>query len=184
VAGAHPANGLTVWLLVPLAYLATAITAHALACRSPLPFNLVTKFLLVGTPLGVALGAHQLVRQGLGIETWVALMLYGLACELYMFLVTYTARSVSASLLMTLEQRNLTSGEIDRLYSAQYMVNTRIDRLVATGLLRREAAGYRLTGRGRCLLAVFTTLKRLFRHSPVGHVHGRCDGIADRARPS
>ena len=151
-----------VWVLI---YFAVAIAGHAVLCRLPLRGNFVVKFLLVGGLLGVALGAHEVLSHGLAIEAWTALLLYAFACELYIFLFTLVSSSVSASLLIMLRTGSFTQMELDEHYSSTLMVDRRLDRLLATGLLGANSSGYVLTDKGRALLAVFKALKRFFRHT-------------------
>ena len=146
-------------------YFAVAVAGHAVLCRTRFVGNIVTKFLAVGGLLGVALIGHNVFVQGLGVETWPAVLAYGFGCELYIFLFTLVGSSVSASLLLTLGTGTLPQTEIDKLYSNTYMVERRIDNLLAAGLLGVTRSGYLVTAKGQSLLAVFRTLHRFFKHA-------------------
>jgi hypothetical protein len=156
-------NGM--WAVAGLMCFALALLAHLVMCRLTLPLNVVFKFLVVATPLGGVLAAVLLSVDGLSIETVASLLLYALACELYVFVFTFVSSSVSASTLMRLRSGGLTDQEIERLYSAEYMVESRFTKLLGSGLLQSENGGYALTARGERLLRVFEELRSFFRHS-------------------
>ncbi len=153
------------WALWVLVYFAMAVAGHAVFCRLPFVWDTVLKFLVVGGPLGLVLSGHMFLLEGLAVETWTALLMYGFACELYIFLFTLVGSSVSASLLLTLRTGTLPQAEIDNLYSNTYMVERRIDNLLAAGLLGVTRSGYLVTAKGQSLLAVFRTLHRFFKHA-------------------
>jgi hypothetical protein len=92
-------------------------------------------------------------------------VVYAFACELYVFLFTLVASSVSASLLMALAAGALTPQEIGALCDEAGMVQMRLERLVDGGLLRVAPAGYAPTRAARVMLAGFRMLRRFFRHA-------------------
>jgi len=151
------------WALWVLVYFAMAVAGHAVFCRLPFVWDTVSKFLVVGGLLGLVLSGHMFLLEGLAVETWTALLMYGFGCELYIFLFTLVSSSVSASLLLRLRTGNISHAEIDRLYSNTQMVDVRIENLVATGLLRVGTSGYLVTDKGRALLIMFKALRHFFR---------------------
>lgn len=155
------------WFSLSLAYLLGAVAGHAVLCRLPVPGNVVVKFLLVGGALGLGLVGHGILLYGPRLETWTAALLFAFASELYIFLFTLVSSSVSVALLLKLRVGSLTKTQIDALYDSCSMVEGRIEKLLANGLLRQSAAGYALTHKGRVLLTVFGGLRRLFGHAPV-----------------
>jgi predicted transcriptional regulator len=93
---------------------------------------------------------------------------YGLCCELYVFLFTLAMSSISANLLVSLSRRAMTAAEIEQLYDSRAMVSSRIDRLVAVGLFDETPAGLELTAKGARTVRTFGRLRTFFRHpSPV-----------------
>ena len=136
---------------------------HSVATRIPWG-NPIGKFLLVGGGAGLALGAHLVVLGGDSLALLAALLTYAFLCELYLFLFTMVASSISARLLLLLRQRDLTADEIKSLYDPAGMVDCRLERLLVAGLLKQEACSYRVSGRGRRLAALFLALKRFFGH--------------------
>jgi hypothetical protein len=153
-----------VWAAAVIVCFGIAVAAHAVMCRWPVTANSVEKFLAIGAVGGLLLGGHQLWWSGLAIDSWAAVLLYALACELYIFLFTLVLSSVSASILLALRTGSLTEPEIERATNSTHMVETRLDRLRATGLLGRGGAGAAVTDKGRLLLAGFRGLRRFFRH--------------------
>lgn len=170
------------WALSVLLSLIVAVTGHALACRMPVAGNIVTKFLRIGGLTGLFLGGFEILRHGLSLETWAALLLYGFACELYIFLFTLVSNSVSTSILIALRAGHLTRAEVDRRYSVAYMVNMRMEMLLADGFLRRDPAGYALTPRARVVLYFFKRARRFFRLSSSGEALGPTSGLTCRSR--
>jgi hypothetical protein len=152
------------WLALPFAYLAAAVLGHAVLTRVPLPMNVVARFLVVGGLGGAALGVQLLGSYGPAVEAAGGLLVYALACEVYIFLFTLVSSSVSARLLLTLRSGDLDEAAIDARYSAAEMVDGRLAKLVANGFLVRDADGYALTPRGRRTVATFERLRRAFRH--------------------
>ena len=96
-----------------------------------------------------------------------ALLVYVFLCELYLFLFTLAASSVSASLLLSLAVvSESTESEIDRTYSSQHMVAVRLGRLERAAFLeRRPEGGYVLTSRGRAAMRLFKVLRSFFGHA-------------------
>jgi hypothetical protein len=144
-------------------YFGGAVAVHALLTRLPWG-NPIVKFLLGGGAGGLGLSGHLISLTGLSRATLGGLLVYAFACELYLFLFTLVASSVSARLLLLLRERELGVPEIQALYQPTGMVARRINRLIAAGLLVRAGDGYRVTARGRRVAATFQAGKRFFRH--------------------
>jgi len=155
-------NGM--WAVAGLVCFALAVLAHLVSCRLPLPLNVLFKFVVVATPIGAVLTLVLATLYGLSVEAVASLLLYALACELYVFVFTFVSSSVSASTLMRLRTGGLTNDEIERLYSSEYMVESRFTKLLSSGLLRSENGDYALTPRGERLLHMFQELRSFFRH--------------------
>jgi hypothetical protein len=149
-----------VWALV---YFGGAAAAHAALTRSPRG-NPITKFLVAGGAGGLVLACHLLVARAPGLAFFAALGAYAFAGELYLFLFTMVGSSVSARLLLLLRERNLSDADIAGLYEPRGMVERRMERLAAAGLLRHEGDRCRVTERGRRLANVFVAVKHFFRH--------------------
>lgn len=151
------------WAASVAVFFAAAVACHAALCRIPLVGNMIAKFLLAGGLSGLALSVRMLWLHGLGVETWTALLLYACAAELYVFVCALVTSSVSISLLLTLRQKTLTPGEIDRLFTSVSMVEERLQWLLANRLLERRPPGYAVTRTGRTLVATFRMLRGFFR---------------------
>jgi hypothetical protein len=152
-------------MLWPVAYFLGAVAGHALLTRLPLAGNSVSKFLLGGGLLGMGLCYHAWSLFGWQLAAAALLVSYAFMCELYLFLFTMISSSVSVKLLLTLRERDLAKPEIDKLYDAAGMVERRLERLLAVGLLEGDRTAYRVTGRGRKMVNTFRALKHFFRHA-------------------
>jgi hypothetical protein len=145
-----------------------AVIAHAVVCRLPIGLNIVFRFVLVGGVLGLAWTWWLYGTFGLAPQFCAGVLVYGLCCELYVFLFTLAMSSISANLLVSLSRRAITTAEIEQLYDSRAMVSSRIDRLVAVGLFDETPAGLELTAKGARTVRTFGRLRTFFRHpSPV-----------------
>jgi hypothetical protein len=163
------------WLASALLCMIAAVAGHAILCRAPLPPNNVLRFLIVGGLAGGGLVWWLVQSYGVAApQMWAGLLSYGLLCELYIFLFTLAMSSISANLLANLLRRKMTDDDIGRLYDSRRMVASRLDRLVAVGLLNETSEGLRLTPKGARMVRIFHRLKGFFRHpSPVSGLPGR-----------
>jgi hypothetical protein len=145
---------------------AGAMVAHAIICRLPVGLNIVFRFVIVGGVLGLVWTWWLYGNFGLAPGFWAGVLVYGLCCELYVFLFTLAMSSISANLLVSLSRRAMTAAEIEQLYDSRAMVSSRIDRLVAVGLFDETAAGLKLTTKGARTVRTFGRLSAFFRHPP------------------
>ena len=142
-----------------------AVLGNAAFCRAPISLNVVTRFLITGTLVGICLVWWLLNWYGATApQTFAGTMVYAICCELYIFLFTLAMSSVTANLLANLLRRSMTDADIEQLYDSRHMVAVRLDRLVAAGALHECAAGLRLTTEGTRTVRAFRRLRGLFRH--------------------
>ena len=85
------------------------------------------------------------------------------ACELYTFLFTLTIGSISANLLLTLDNPVL-ENELEMRYDDIGMIDRRITRLINAGLAKETDDQIIATNKGRYLIKTLGFLKRLFMH--------------------
>ncbi len=152
------------WVFAPFVFFSGAVVAHAITCRLPMRTDFVAKSVLVGVPIGLALGIWLFGRYHFGIETCAALLMYGFMMELYIFCFTLVSTSVSVSILLAVFERPLETAEIDERYSDSSMVEGRMEKLLRAGFLARGSGGFRVTGKARVVLFCFRTLRFFFRH--------------------
>ncbi len=103
---------------------------------------MVSRFLAPGLPIGAgatdrAAGAGSRAP----IELIAALLCYALACELYIFLYTMVSSSVTVSLLLRLRHGPADWQQLDADYSDETMVDGRLTKLVANGLIVLDPRG-------------------------------------------
>ena len=153
-------------VLWPCLYFPLAVAGHALLVRLPLRGTSVSKFLLAGGLAGLGLAVHLLLTSEVSVTTFAALAAFAFASELYTFLFTMIASSVSTRLPLTLRQGNRTTAEIENLYDSTNMVQRRVECLLGVGLLVWDGLACRISPRGTRLVKAFTTLERFFRHPP------------------
>jgi hypothetical protein len=153
------------WFVGTLLGLIFAVVGHAVLCRAPIPLNRVTRFLLVGGLVGVCLVWWLVYRYGVAApQAWAGAAVYAFCCELYVFLFTFAMSSVTANLLAKLSRHDMTDQEIEQLYDSRQMVATRLDRLVAVGLVDEGPGGLSLSPEGTRLVRTFRRVRGLFLH--------------------
>jgi hypothetical protein len=153
------------WFVGALLGLMIAVVGHAVLCRAPMPLNVVTRFLITGGLVGTCLVWWLLYRYGpTAPQTWAGTVIYALCCELYVFLFTFAMSSITANLLAKLSRCDMTDTDIEQLYDSRHMVATRLDRLVAVGLVDERPTGLSLTTEGARMVRTFRRLRGLFRH--------------------
>ena len=153
------------WALYVVATFAIAFVLHALLCRLSLQGDSVSKFLVAGSSAGLCLVLTLVGLNGFGLSTWAGLLSYALICELYIFLFTLVGNSVSASLLLRMRRGKISMAEIDRIYSSHSMVEERVEALEKNAFITYSPDGWTLTGKGKRVLVLFRTLRRIMRHA-------------------
>jgi hypothetical protein len=153
------------WALAAVVAFAITVAVHAALGRLPnLKLNMVSRFLAPGLPVGLALLIVLTLRATPPIELIAALLCYALACELYIFTYTMVSSSVTVSLLLRLRHGPADWHQLDADYSDETMVDGRLSKLVANGLIVSTPDGYLPTPRGEALVTSFDRLRRFFRH--------------------
>jgi len=152
------------WLAWSLLAFVVAVAGHALLCRLLRRGSTVVKFLAVGLPVGLALLAVLAGQDGLSPQLLAGALVYALLSELYLFLFTLAANSVSLAILRRLVDAPLAPERIAADYDSAAMVERRLDQLQAGGLLVREGSAYRVTPQGAGMARSFARLRHVFRH--------------------
>jgi hypothetical protein len=153
------------WFVGAVLGLMIAVVGHAGLCRASIPLDGVTRFLIAGGVVGVCLVWWLFNRYGATApQTWAGAMVYALCCELYIFLFTFALTSITANLVGKLSRCDLTDTDIEQLYDSRHMVATRLDRLIAIGLVVERPAGLQLTRKGARMARTLSRLRGFFRH--------------------
>lgn len=141
-----------------------AVALHAVLCRQPPAVSAVLKFLVAGGLVGLWLVVLLVALFGLSVPTLAGVLVYALASELYIFLFTLVHSSVSAVWLRRLRRGEIEAAALARQYDPAWMVESRLDKLVRSGLLVRTGGAYRLTDQAHRLIATFGRLRAFFGH--------------------
>jgi len=153
------------WCVAAFLALMLAVTGHASLRGASVPLDVVARFLLTGGVIGAGLVWWLVSRYGVSAtQTWAGAMVYAACCELYIFLFTFAMTSITANLIGKLSRRDLADTDIEQLYDSRDMVATRLDRLIAIGLVIERPTGLQLTTKGARLARIFYHLRGLFRH--------------------
>lgn len=152
------------WLFWSLLAFLAAIGLHALLCRLSRGGSTVKKYLAVGMPVGLVLLALLAWTQGLSPQLLAGGLVFALLSELYLFLFTLAANSVTLAILRRLGRAPMDPAGIASEYDSTAMVARRLDQLQAGGLLAFTDQAYRATPQGARLARLFARLRRLFRH--------------------
>jgi hypothetical protein len=146
---------------IPLAAFAAAVIAHALWRRVFSGRTAVVTFIVWSAIWAGAVAAIEIVRYDL-TSALTALLLYALASELYIFVFTLSAHSVSARLLAVLDNGPRGALDLEDVCDPERMVQERKTQMLQTGLLSRASSEYRVTDKGRRVLDTFERLHRFF----------------------
>jgi hypothetical protein len=154
------------WLIASLVAFMAGLAIHAILCRFPVARGgALGKFLAGGALIGLILTAIIFWIYGFSTFSIASLLLYAALCELYLFLFNSVKTSISANLLVLLAERELTELEIHQTYDDRTMVERRIDRLRAAGLVKLGPEGLQVTAKGEHLLMILSSMRRFFRHA-------------------
>jgi hypothetical protein len=156
-----------VTLLLPSAAILVAILLHAVACRLPLPFGSVVRFVMIGSVCGLVAVVVMITEYGLTADVAGATLAFAFAAELYLFLFTMTLGSVSANILALLNRAPATPMDINNFYDDRLMAALRIERLLATGLAQEHGGMISLTRKGELVARLFAVLRTAFGHRGV-----------------
>ena len=156
-------------VLLAALYFVAAFVLHAVWCRLASRPSVVVKFVVVGGVVGLGLLAHLLSLEGATYRTLAGLLVFALACELYIFFFTLIITSVSAIWLRRLYRGPIETATLAETYSPTWMVDTRFARLVDNGFLARAGDRYVLTDKGLKLIGTFGRLRAIFKHERRTH---------------
>jgi hypothetical protein len=151
-------------VLLAAVYFLAAFALHAVWCRLASRPSVVVKFVVVGGITGLGLLGHLLTLEGATYRTVAGLLVFALACELYIFFFTLIITSVSAIWLRRLYRGPIQTATLAETYSPTWMVETRFARLVDNGFLVRDGDRYALTDKGVKLIGTFGRLRAIFKH--------------------
>ena len=152
-------------ILSALSAFVIALLLHGLVLRVPMRMDSISRFLLIGVPLGLALCVFTLNRFGFKLQGFAPIMLYALLCELYIFSFTLVLSSVSATMLIMLRNGSIPVSALASVYDPAKMVQIRLDRLIHNGFIEKKTAVFALTPRGMSYHRAFTALRVFFGHS-------------------
>jgi hypothetical protein len=155
-------------VLIAIAGFSAAIIGHALWRRAFPGRTAVLTFFLFSIFWGGVIAAIAFERYEL-TTALTTMLLYGLACELYLFLFTLSSHSVSARLLAVLGDGPRRTIDLERVCDPHRMVQQRKIQMVQTGLLAGAAADHLLTDKGRRVLRTFDRLNGFFFPAAKGH---------------
>jgi hypothetical protein len=155
------------WFLPTLAGLALAIVGHAALRRLAPSSNSLAAFVLVGGAVGMGVVTVEWLAWGATIESGAAIAAYAFGCELYIFLFSLINGSISAAVLHQLRTTTLSSAAIEDQFGGKAMVERRLAKMVAAGLLEPAPSGYRHTERGARLLWIYRYVRRFFWRTPL-----------------
>jgi hypothetical protein len=154
-------------LLTSLLALVIAIAGHAALRRVKPRLSSVVAFLLIGTMIGGGLVAYVLRRLGSTTDAWATIAAYAFACELYIFFFSAVSGSISAALLYELRRHSLTSPDIEARFGGKAMVEHRLGKMAAAGLVSSADEGHRVTIQGQRLLWGYRIVRNFFWRAPL-----------------
>jgi hypothetical protein len=155
------------WLAVTIGMYVIALLGAATLGRLRPRGNFLTRFLLCGGVAWVVLAVVDLAAGGLSVETLASLLLFAFVWELSIFMFALVSTSVSVGLLIRLRSGPRSYAELRNKYSTDFMVETRLERLLRDGFLVPVESSYRLAPKSLIVLHVYGLLRGFFRHAPA-----------------
>ena len=149
-------------LLIAALLFAAAVLTHALLSRTRGGVGTVRSFFLVGCAYGLVLLLWHAFAETFNVAP---ILLYALSCELYIFVFTLAANSVSLGIAVRLLEGPAPISELFVSYSTDEMVERRLMHLEAAGLILRSNAGWKITSKGSTLVRAFRILRMTFRQA-------------------
>jgi hypothetical protein len=152
------------WIGVGMAIVG-AVVAHAIFARVAPARNTVILSIVGALSVGLMLVAWAGWTFGPVSSDFVsAAVTYAAFCELYLFMFTLALSSVSANILVRLAAGPKDRSELDSSYDSRGMVEQRLARMQAAGLIVTRRDHLSLTFRGRAIVKAYRLLRSLFRH--------------------
>jgi hypothetical protein len=150
------------WLFTFIAFF-VSVVAHCMWSHLASPGSAVKRYFLIGALVGILLIVILVAGNAPAIG---AVLAYALLCELYVFIFTLAANSVSLNIAMRL----LTEGpmrvnRIAEIYSPDDMLERRLEQLNTAKLITRVPGGWRVTANGARIVRAFNLLRALFRQT-------------------
>lgn len=149
-------------LLLSMSLWIAAVLTHSAVSRSSQQGGAVRRFVLVGCFYGALLVAGM---AAMGHFSTAAILLYVFFCELYLFLFTLAANSVSLGILVRLHRSSVQASDLAVDYSTDEMIHRRVEQSGKAGLIVQTPAGWRITPKGVAVVNVFGILRGVFRQS-------------------
>jgi len=165
------------WLGITVVIFVLALASTAAVGRLRPSGNFLVRFVTCGGLAWATLIGIEVAIGGMSVETVAALVLFAFAWELSIFLFAFVTTSVSVGLLVRLRAGPRSEVDLAKAYTTDFMVETRLERLIRDGFLVPVGSGYGLTRKSRVVLRAFNTLSSFFRHTPSAPT-----GVARHAR--
>lgn len=148
----RPDHELTMWLEFSLIAFAAAVLLHAILSRLQSRGNRVFQFVGCASCGAILLLFEILAAPTLdNLARFAAIAIFGFVCELYVFVFTLVTSSVSVSLLF--------GGSAATDAPAGDMVVKRVQRMLETGLVEKEAGFLTMTRKGKVLVRIFALVR-------------------------
>lgn len=152
------------WFVSAILALTTAIFLHAVLRRKFRTLNIVVSFVIAAGLSAIILTCWLVLRYGIiTSQTWGAILIFCLMCEMFLFVTTLAMASISANCIVTLAVGR-SGADVERVYDNKVMVGTRIDRLKAANFIAELPDGLTLTPAGRRIVLISGWLRRFFGH--------------------
>ncbi len=155
------------WASVLIGSFIVTILAHSLLCYVINTGTALIKFLAVGFLIGGLMLFKLYGMYNISIQMVSAGLAYALLCELYIFMFTFVASSISVSILLRLNNSQVNLELLAANYTGKSMVANRIKRLQEVDLLELHGSILLTTLRGNKLLQKFNRLQTFFKLSAV-----------------
>jgi DNA-binding HxlR family transcriptional regulator len=149
-------------ILTGVFFFACAVITHALLSRAQSGVGTVRRFFLIGLGYGIILVLWAILS---GAYSIASVLVYAFGCELYIFVFTLAANSVSLGIVVRLLDGPAPISELSVVYSTVNMVERRLMQLEASGLISRSVVGWQISPKGVTIVRAFGRLRKFFRQT-------------------
>lgn len=155
------------WLLVSLLAFIASLVSHAILCRVFILYSKLNLYLFSGLLIGFCLIILNGWMYGfISIATYSSSSLYGFLCAFYIFIFSSSLSSISMNTIILIGKNCLLENSIGEIYSGEKMVELRLQRLISTGLAKKDSQGqFIITLKGKKFLKSMICLNQFFLNS-------------------
>ena len=155
------------WLFISLLAFIASLISHTILCRVFILHSKLNLYLFSGLLIGACIVILNGWMYGfVSIATYSSSSLYGFLCAFYIFIFSSSLSSISINTIILIGNGSLLENSIGEIYSGEKMVALRLQRLISTGLAKKDSRNQvTITLKGKKFLKSMISLNQFFLNS-------------------